>query len=144
MSMERNANYVYPLRGAGRPQILLLGNGLEYQSGQRSWEQLVQDLTLPERRNLSGVKRLPFPLRDELLSTPSALKSPMQQRDIAQEETRLAAAMKRMVHKSNSLLGKLPGLPLDHIFPTNYSYSLEHAFFRTTILNQEKHGQIPT
>ena len=127
--MERQVSFVYPMRGPGRPQILLLGNGLEYKSGQRSWEQLVRDLTLPERRDAAGAESLPFPLRYELLSTPLDAPNPLGRQDILQEERRLAAAMKAMVHQSNPLLEALPELGMDHIFTTNYSYCLERAFF---------------
>ena len=127
--MSRQNNFEYSLKGSGRPQILLIGNGLEYKSGQRSWEQLVDDLTLPERRGIRGANELPFPLRYELLSTPSNVHNPMQKSDINQEENRLSVAMKHMVHKSNPLLDKLPSLHMNHIFTTNYSYCLEQAFF---------------
>lgn len=127
--MNRQVSFVYPIKGPGRPQILLIGNGLEYKSGQRSWDRLVRDLTLPEKRRMSEVESLPFPLRYELLSTPSDVAIPMKCEDILQEERRLADAMRTMVHKSNPLLEKLPELQMDHIFTTNYSYCLEQAFF---------------
>ena len=47
--MRRQVSFVYPIKGPGRPQILLIGNRLEYKSGQRSWRQLVRDLTLLEK-----------------------------------------------------------------------------------------------
>lgn len=127
--MGKQIKFEYSLKGCARPQILLIGNGLEYKSGQRSWEQLVDDLTLPERRGIRGANELPFPLRYELLSTPSNVHNPMQKSDINQEENRLSVAMKQMVHKSNPLLDRLPNLQIDHIFTTNYSYCLERAFF---------------
>lgn len=127
--MEQSVSFIYPRKGFGRPQILLIGNGLEYKSGQCSWEQLVKNLTLPEKRGLCGTERLPFPLRYELISTPKDVPNPMGRKDILQEERRLADAMKNMVHKSNPLLERLPKLQMDHIFTTNYSYCLEQAFF---------------
>lgn len=127
--MNQQVSFVYPIKGPGRPQILLIGNGLEYKSGQRSWDQLVRDLTLPEKRGMSEAESLPFPLRYELLSTPSNVPFPMEHENILQEEKRLAEAMKTMVHKSNPLLERLPELQMDHIFTTNYSYCLEQAFF---------------
>lgn len=127
--MSIQIKFEHFLKGSGRPQILLIGNGLEYKSGQRSWEQLVDDLTIPGRRDTPGADELPFPLRYELLSTPRDVHNPMQKSDINQEEKRLSVAMKNMVHKSNPLLDKLPGLHMDHIFTTNYSYCLEQAFF---------------
>ena len=123
--MSIQIKFEHFLKGSGRPQILLIGNGLEYKSGQRSWEQLVDDLTIPGRPDTPGADELPFPLRYELLSTPRDVHNPMQKSDIDQEEKRLSVAMKNMVHKSNPLLDKLPGLHMDHIFTTNYSYCLE-------------------
>lgn len=127
--MKQHVSFTYPRKGPGRPQILLIGNGLEYKSGQCSWEELVRRLTLPEKRGLRGADGLPFPLRYELLSTPPAAPCPMGAADILREEAHLAAAMKTMVHQSNPLLEKLPRLHMDHIFTTNYSYCLEQAFF---------------
>lgn len=128
MEMSRKVSFTYPLRGPGRPQILLVGNGLEYGSNQRSWEQLVRDLTLPERQGLAGAHTLPFPLRYELLSTPPDARMPLRREEIVEEERRLAAAMRGMVHQSNALLERLPELQMDHVFTTNYSYCLEAAF----------------
>ena len=127
--MPRNKAFEYPLRGPGRPQILLLGNGLEYESGQRSWSQLVEDLTLPENRNITDVDKLPFPLRYELLSTPQHVTSPLTKNAIENEETRLSNAMGKLVSESNPLLDMVPSLHMDHILTTNYSYCLEKAFF---------------
>lgn len=127
--MKQRVSFIYPRKGSRRPQILLIGNGLEYKSGQCSWEQLVKNLTLPEKWGLCGTERLPFPLRYELISTPKDVPNPMGRKDILQEERRLADAMKNMVHKSNPLLERLPKLQMDHIFTTNYSYCLEQAFF---------------
>lgn len=127
--MSRQVSFTYPRKGPGRPQILLIGNGLEYGSSQRSWDQLVRDLTLPEWRDLPGADDLPFPLRYELLSTPPDAGIPLGRETIVEEERRLAAAMRGMVHQSNALLERLPGLGMDHVFTTNYSYCLEGAFF---------------
>ena len=77
MGMTQHISFTYPQRGPGRPQILLIGNGLEYKSGQCSWDQLVNKLALPEKDGLSAAKSLPFPLRYELLSTPSNVSNPL-------------------------------------------------------------------
>lgn len=138
MGMTQHISFTYPQRGPGRPQILLIGNGLEYKSGQCSWDQLVNKLALPEKDGLSVAKSLPFPLRYELLSTPSNVSNPLGRMDILQEEKRLAEAMKTMIHRSNSLLEALPELHMDHIFTTNYSYCLEQAFFPKHNFEKEK------
>lgn len=127
--MPIEKTFQYNLKGCGRPQILLLGNGLEYESGQRSWTQLVDDLTLPENRGVCGAENLPFPLRYELLATPQHIKSPLSRADIEKEEKRLSTAMKSLVSETNPLLDVVPTLHMDHVLTTNYSYCLERAFW---------------
>lgn len=118
-------------RGKGRPQIVLVGNGLEYKSGQPSWDALINSLTIsncprldPEIRN-----KIPFPLLYELLASQYPAPSTLSAEDIKNEETRLAKAMKELKNVSNSNLELLPTLNADHIFTTNYSYCIEKAFW---------------
>lgn len=130
--MTIQVHFEYPKKGAGRPQILLIGNGLEIKSGQDSWEEFVGNLSHSDRKQLlddQSLKTLPFPLRYELLSAPENISMPMKDNDMKTEERRLAEALRNMENQSNSLLEKLPELRMDHIFTTNYSYCLEKAFF---------------
>ncbi len=121
----------YPTRGPGRPQILLIGNGLEFASGQKSWEDLLKTITVcdPLPLDEEQLKAIPFPLLYQLLATPDPAPAHMSADDILAEDKRLAQAVKRLQHQSNSLLALLPDLGADHIFTTNYSYCLEKAFF---------------
>jgi len=121
----------YPSRGAGRPQILLMGNGLEFKSGQKRWEQLLSELTVadslpvtPEQKNAT-----PFPLLYQVLSTHAPAPAQLTRAQIDEEAARLANAIKALTNRSNEFLDKLPQLDLDHIFTTNYSYCVENAFF---------------
>lgn len=115
----------------GRPQILLIGNGLEYKSGQVSWEKLLENVrvenaaAIPEKAK----EELPFPLLYHLLTTPSPAPAHMTQADLTGENQHLAAAMGNLVHQSNEFLDRLPSLGADHIMTTNYSYCVEQAFF---------------
>lgn len=123
--------FIYPSRGPGRPQILLIGNGLEYKSGQESWEELLAHLTVPGAYQLTPdqKKQVPFPLLYHLLSIahpgPAHLESDMTKKEIA----RLKLALDKLIHSSNLILDQLPLLEADHIMTTNYSYCLEQAFF---------------
>ncbi len=121
----------YPPTGAGRPQVLLLGNGLERAEGQPDWWALVDSLRRPKRAPLSEAERAapPFPLLYQLLSTPEPAPSRMDAAAVTEEERRLAAGLKKLRHQSNPLLDRLPALGADHILTTNYSYCLEAAFF---------------
>ena len=46
--MNKPVRFNYSLRGTSRPQILLIGNGLEHDSGQVSWNELVDHLTVSD------------------------------------------------------------------------------------------------
>ena len=121
-------NFTYP---QGRPQILLIGNGLEYKSGQLSWEALLdslrveQSLPIPQQEQ----EKLPFPLLYHLLTTPSPAPPHLTMDDLKNENRRLTEAMDKLCHKSNEYLERLPALGMDHIMTTNYSYCAEQAFF---------------
>jgi len=122
--------FEYP-NPAPRPQILLLGNGLEHKSGQKSWNKLLDSLkadpalTIPEDVKNS----IPFPLLYQLLAARLPMPAQLSTEDIKQEEDRLAKAMQMMIHSSNEHLDRLPGLDVDHILTTNYSYCIEKAFY---------------
>lgn len=118
----------------GRPQILLIGNGLEYESGQPSWEQILKNLNIngsvdPAEKS---TKAMPFPLLYQLLATPIPAPAHLSAEDIREEETRLARELKAMVHCSNRTMDLLPSVNADHIMTTNYSYCTESAFFPGT------------
>lgn len=129
--MTNFTKFVYPSRGPGRPQVLLLGNGLEYKSGQVSWEKLLENLTVDDSIYISKEQRdsTPFPLLYHLLSTHSPVPAQFSASDIQEEEMRLAKVMKTMRSVSNEFLDILPTLNADHIFTTNYSYCIEKAFY---------------
>lgn len=124
-------HFVYPSRGPGRPQILLIGNGLEYDSGQKSWEDLLAHLTVKDSIPLTKTQRdsIPFPMLYQLLSTHTPVPSHLSAERLQDEETGLKEAMGLLKHETNGYLNRLPALNADHIMTTNYSYCLEKAFF---------------
>lgn len=127
--MQPALNNQFPSRGIGRPQIVLLGNGLEYEL-QGSWDELVDALTAPELRGHvpKEMKDMPFPLRYEFLSTSPSMPYPLNGDSIALQNQQLLGAMKNMCHESNAYMKRLPELEADHIFTTNYSYCIEKGF----------------
>lgn len=129
--MKKITHFTHDTRGKGRPQIVLVGNGLERESGQVSWDELVDILTVSDSIKLEKEDRdkIPFPLLYELLSAHDSASAQLSETDIREEEQRLAKAMGRLTHVSNKLLNKLPALGADHILTTNYSYCIEGAFF---------------
>lgn len=129
--MDIKTNFNHYTRGKGRPQIVLVGNGLERMSGQTSWNSLIDILAVSDGIKLGNETRdkIPFPLLYQLLSSHNPAPSQLCETDIKEEEHRLAMAMSKLIHKSNLLLDILPTLSADHIFTTNYSYSIEKAFY---------------
>lgn len=124
-------HFVYPSRGPGRPQILLIGNGLEYDSGQESWSKLLERLTVEDAISLTKTQRdsIPFPMLYQLLSTHAPAPTHLSKELLHEEENSLKDAMALLKHDTNGYLDRLPGLNADHIMTTNYSYCLEKAFF---------------
>ena len=128
---KEGIRFVHSTRGNERPQIVMVGNGLEYESGQPSWEALIKALKAPDCIALpeKELKSVPFPLQYQLLSTDIPGKTHLSAEDIKLEERRLATAVKELTNRSNALLDILPSLGADHIFTTNYSYCIEKAFY---------------
>lgn len=131
MSRKPIPAFRYPPVGKGRPQILLLGNGLERTEDQPDWDALLEALRCPGREALPEAEKreLPFPLLYQLLSTPDPAPTRMEEELLTAEERRLAEGLKLLRHRSNPLLDRLPQLGADHILSTNYSYCLEKAFY---------------
>lgn len=129
--MEKSITFEYPIRGNGRPQIILIGNGLERKSGQVAWDQLVDNLTVKNCISMTKEEKeeIPFPLLYEVLVLGTPIPQVLDEKAINDEEKRLKMEMEKLVNSSNKLLDMLPDLNADHIFTTNYSYCLEKAFF---------------
>ena len=129
--MTKGVRFEYPVRGTGRPQIVLIGNGLEMKSGQVAWKKLVDNLTVPNCIPITDEekKNMPFPLLYEVLVLNRPIPQILDAAAIRDEEKCLKREMRNLVNSSNDLLDELPELNADHIFTTNYSYCLEKAFF---------------
>jgi hypothetical protein len=118
-------------RGAGRPQVVLCGNGLERAEGQPGWGELLNALRAPGVPELAdGDPRwdLPFPLLYQLLSTPVPAPPTLSRDDVEAEERRLRDGLSRLSSGRVALLDALPGLRADHVLTTNYTYCLERSF----------------
>lgn len=144
--MTPSTPFRHALRGGGRPQILLLGNGLEQLCGGDDWDRLLNSIDVRFTDGHGGQteaqkdvrKRasdaLPFPLLYDLLATPPHPPARFTQEDMNAEEKRLADMMGKMLKAPIDIDGQyrvfqeLPKLGADHIFTTNYSYIPEKAF----------------
>lgn len=117
--------------GAGRPQVLLYGNGLERAEGQLGWGELLNALRAPGVPELvDGDPRwdTPFPLLYQLLSTPVPGPPTLTRDDVEAEEKRLRDGLSKLYSGHIALLDKLPELCADHVLTTNYTYCLESTF----------------
>ena len=140
---RRHEPALLPYCGDGRPQIVLIGNGLERaddgkaplpggKAGKgKSWEELLQDVTAANHTEfLKGdLESTPFPLKYHLLSTERDAPYPLGVGERRQEEKKLSAAVQGLGTVTNEALRRLPALGADHYFTTNYTYSLERAFY---------------
>lgn len=140
--MKYSHPFMHRINGKGRPQIVLIGNGLELccppttpdpkgRKEQLTWDQLVQAIKVDNCIDLSSedIKALPFPLLYSILSVPDPAPAKLDAQMIKEEEARLKAAMDRLSQASTWRLDELKNLGADHIFTTNYNYGLEQAFY---------------
>lgn len=80
--MDPSTPFRHALQGGGRPQILLIGNGLERACGGDDWNQLLNRIDVrytdgcgnqtdeQKKARDRAADALPFPLLYELLATP--------------------------------------------------------------------------
>lgn len=146
--MGKDVVFKGPHTGEGRPQILLIGNGLERCGGQVSWDALVDQIKVADRISLTGAeeaeikKTISFPLLYELYATPSPAPMPILTDGIKEEEARLKNAIANLLHSPNPVMRELCSLNVDHIMTTNYSYCLENSLLereQNTIPNLSKY-----
>ena len=55
--------------------------------------------------------------------------SSLSETEINAKEKRLEKGLGHLKHTSNPLLDRIPNLGVDHVFTTNYGYSIENAFY---------------
>ena len=140
--MKKKPVFSFNINSSCRPQVLLIGNGLERGCAptipdpkgvteQLSWDELVAAISVDGCVQLSKEEKneLPFPLMYSLLSVPNPAPVSLTKNMLEEEENRLKAAMNKLSQSSNWRLDALKSLGADHILTTNYSYGLEQSFF---------------
>lgn len=140
--MYKTPIFSHNIIGSGRPQILLIGNGLERcgtpttpdpkgRTNQLSWDELVDSIKAENCIEVSAEekKNVPFPLLYSLLSSPFPAPSTLSIEEISEEDKRLRGAMGKLSQASYPCLDLLKTICADHIMTTNYNYSLEQSFF---------------
>ncbi len=157
MDSRRREPIALPFYGLGRPQIIIIGNGLERKDDNgldspdcladagKSWNDLVKSLTAPNHIELmkDDLKSIPFPLKYHLFSSDKDADYPLKSDNRNQERETLATAVQELGTVSNPALRRLPELCADHIFTTNYTYSLERAFYpNKNMLNASTRSQL--
>ena len=87
----KEIKFIHNLRGEGRPQILLIGNGVERAYGSASWDELIDliDMCKFSKEARDEINKLPFPVRYELLATPENAPASFSQDDMDAEEKRM-------------------------------------------------------
>ena len=127
--MAKEIEFIHNLRGKGRPQILLIGNGVERAYGSADWDKLIDLLDVRKfgKETRDEINKLPFPVRYEVLATFENAPASFSQEDLNAEERRTREREKNENH--NELFKRLPDLGVDHIFTTNYSYCPEEGYY---------------
>ena len=117
-------------RRAPRPQVLLLGNGVNRAFGGGSWGQLIRDITCNDALREGCALHLPMPLRAILVTGDTVGARLREAGDI------LYGKLGDPGHVE--MLQRLLDLRFDHILTTNFSYELEQAAQPDLVLNDQK------
>lgn len=146
----KKTEFIHNLRGKGRPQILLIGNGLERAYGNADWDKLIDLINVRKfsKEKRSEINKLPFPVRYEVLATFENAPASFSKDDMDAEEMRIANAMKTLLpsrdtrerdknENRNELFKRLPALGVDHIFTTNYTYCPEESYYPSIEFEKE-------
>lgn len=153
MGAEHNVPAPLPYDREGRPQIILIGNGLERKNEEsgtsrkvgKSWNEMVESLKDPNcvAYGEGDLESIPFPLKYHLMASPQDAPYPLCAKDRQKEQRDLAKAAQDLETVTNEALRRLPQLRADHIFTTNYTYSLERAFYpRRNMLDSGARSEI--
>ena len=102
-----------------RPQVLLLGNGLNLSYGGVSWTQLLKSINVNDHINDKTKLKCPMPLQ-AVLYTNNDIKSAMED-----QKKNLFGSLE--TEQQINALRRILSLGFDEILTTNYSYELELA-----------------
>lgn len=119
-----------------RPQVLLLGNGINRTYGGTSWTDLLKKITTREDLlpyvDMQGIERLksPMPLQAILLTDNKI--------DVALKTISDASFGEISNEEHRDCLRRILSMGFDHILTTNYSYEIEIASQEGTNITQSK------
>ena len=105
----------------GKPQILLLGNGINRAFNSDSWDDLLNSVDEREERYDIGDYRCPETLKAILVTKDNVDKA------LQHEQERLGNLGTEKPENQIRLLQRLLDMGFDEILTTNYSYELETA-----------------
>ena len=96
---KEKIEFIHNLRGKGRPQILLIGNGVERAYGSAGWDELLNliDVRKCSKDTRKEIDKLPFPVKYELLATPENAPARFSKDDLDEERKRMAEAMRTLL-----------------------------------------------
>ncbi len=117
-------------QGQRRPQVLLLGNGVNRAFGGGSWGQLIRDITCNDALPKGCALHLPMPLRAILVTGDNVGAQLRGAGDILYGKLGDPGHME--------MLQRLLDLNFDHILTTNFSYELEQAAQPDCPLTEQK------
>ena len=112
---------ILPIKHGHKPNILLLGNGINRAYGFASWDDLIHSIQTKELSDaeINSLKGVPYPLQPVIL-TGDHLGTQM--KSISKQLSELKAP-----EEENTILQQYASLAVDAILTTNYTYELEKA-----------------
>ena len=104
-----------------RPQVLLLGNGINRAFGDKSWEDLITALKTNEKISLDDeeIKKIPYPLQVTLAARGNV--------NVCESERLSLICGRENIDDMQPVLQKLYAIGFDDVLTTNYSYELERT-----------------
>lgn len=105
----------------GRPQVLLLGNGINRAFNSDSWDMLLNSIDCRSDKYDVGKFHCPETLKAILVTEDNVDKA------LERKKTALGNLGTKKPEKQLALLRRLLSIRFDHILTTNYSYELETA-----------------
>lgn len=102
-----------------KPQVLLLGNGLNRAYAGNNWSELIKAILQNPKVTFETIKDMPFPLQAVIASDDHV--------DRAIEDHKEAFLGAENIELMKPSVESILSIPFDHILTTNYSYELERV-----------------
>ena len=103
-----------------RPKVLILGNGISKSDGNRSWSELINDLSRNGMRDVNLPAQTPYSIKATIMTDPEdKIRFAKYQSELSNDKYK---------YVDNDILELLMKIPFDAVLTTNYTYEIEYVF----------------